>query len=36
MVTAKGKARKIQEQAMPVSVISMAQLQGTVSDIEEY
>lgn len=34
MVTAKGKARKIQEQAMPVSVISMAQLQGTVSDIE--
>lgn len=34
MITAKGKARKIQEQAMPVSVISMAQLQGTVSDIE--
>ena len=33
-VTAKSEARMIREQAMPVSVISMKQLQGTVSDIQ--
>lgn len=33
-VTAKSEARKVREQAMPVSVISMKQLQGTVSDIQ--
>lgn len=35
VVTAKSEARKIREQAMPVSVISMHQLQGTVSDVQE-
>lgn len=34
VVKGKSEARKIREQAMPVSVISMKQLQGTVSDIE--
>lgn len=33
-VTAKSEARTVREQAMPVSVISMKQLQGTVSDIQ--
>ncbi len=33
-VTAKSEARLVREQAMPVSVISMKQLQGTVSDIQ--
>lgn len=33
-VTAKTEARLVREQAMPVSVISMKQLQGTVSDIQ--
>lgn len=33
-VTAKSEARMVREQAMPVSVISMKQLQGTVSDIQ--
>jgi len=33
-VTAKSEARKVREQAMPVSVISMKQLQGTVSDMQ--
>ena len=34
VVMGKSEARKIREQAMPVSVISMKQLQGTVSDIQ--
>ena len=34
IVTAKTEARMVREQAMPVSVISMKQLQGTVSDIQ--
>lgn len=34
-ITAKTEARKIREQAMPVSVISMKQLQGTVSSVED-
>lgn len=33
-VTAKSEARMVREQAMSVSVISMKQLQGTVSDIQ--
>ncbi len=33
-VMAKSEARMVREQAMPVSVISMKQLQGTVSDIQ--
>ena len=33
-VVAKSEARRIREQAMPVTVISMQQLQGTVSDVE--
>jgi len=33
-VMGKSEARKVREQAMPVSVISMKQLQGTVSDIQ--
>jgi len=33
-VMAKSEARKVREQAMPVSVISMKQLQGTVSDVQ--
>lgn len=35
IVMGKSEARKIREQAMPVSVISMSQLQGTVSDVQE-
>lgn len=35
VVKAKSEARKIREQAMPVSVISMSEIQGTVSDINE-
>lgn len=34
VVTGKSEARRIREQAMPVSVISMSQLQGTVSDVQ--
>ena len=34
VVMGKSEARKIREQAMPVSVISMNQLQGTVSDVQ--
>ena len=34
-ITAKTEARKIRQQAMPVSVISMKQLQGTVSSVED-
>ncbi|MFV0591029.1 MAG: TonB-dependent receptor [Draconibacterium sp.] len=34
-VTGKSKAREIREQAMPVSVISMQQLQGTVNSIQD-
>lgn len=34
-VTAKSEARKLREQAMPVSIISMQQLQGTVSDVQD-
>lgn len=35
LVTAKSEARKIREQAMPISVIAMDEIQGTVSDINE-
>ena len=35
LVTAKTEARKIREQAMPIAVISMQELQGTVSDVSE-
>lgn len=35
IVTAKSEARKIREEAMPVSVISMKQLQGIVSDVKD-
>ena len=34
VVLGKSEARKVREQAMPVSVISMKQLQGTVSDVQ--
>lgn len=34
LVIGKSKAREIRERAMPISVISMHQLQGAVSDIE--
>lgn len=34
IVTGKSEARKIRDQAMPVTVISMKQLQGTVSSVE--
>lgn len=34
VVVAKSEARKVREQAMPISVISMNQLQGQVSDME--
>lgn len=34
VVMAKSEARKIREQAMPVTVFSMKQLQGTVSDVQ--
>ena len=33
VVEAKSEARKLREQAMPVTVVSMRQLQGTVSDV---
>lgn len=33
VVTAKSKARQIREQAMPISVITMKELQGTVSNV---
>lgn len=35
MVTAKSEARKIREKAMPIAVITMKDLQGTVSDISD-
>lgn len=35
VVTAKSEARLLREQAMPVSVISMNQLQGTVSSVQD-
>ncbi len=35
IVTAKSEAREIREQAMPISVITMKELQGTVSDVSE-
>lgn len=35
IVTAKTEARKAREQAMPISVISMSQLRGTVTDIKD-
>lgn len=35
VVTAKSEARKIREQAMPVTVISMKQLQGTVGNVQD-
>ncbi|MCG6190274.1 TonB-dependent receptor [Maribellus maritimus] len=34
-VTGKSKAREIREQAMPISVITMHELQGTVSDVSD-
>lgn len=34
-VTAKAKAREIREKAMPIAVISMSEIQGTVSDVSE-
>jgi len=34
IVMGKSEARQLREQAMPVSVISMKQLQGTVSDVQ--
>lgn len=35
VISAKSEARKLREQAMPISVISMHEIQGTVSDINE-
>lgn len=35
VVTAKSEARQIREQAMPIAVISMNEIQGTASDINE-
>jgi len=35
IVTAKSEERKLRERAMPISVISMKSLQGTVSDISD-
>ena len=35
VVTAKSEAREIREQAMPIAVITMNELQGTVSDIND-
>jgi outer membrane receptor protein involved in Fe transport len=35
IVSASSEARKIREQAMPISVITMDELQGTVSDISD-
>ncbi|MFA8436715.1 MAG: TonB-dependent receptor [Marinifilaceae bacterium] len=34
-VTAKSEARKIREKAMPISVITMDQIKGTVSDVSD-
>ncbi|MBI9068271.1 MAG: TonB-dependent receptor plug domain-containing protein [Salinivirgaceae bacterium] len=34
-VTAKSEARQIREQAMPIAVITMNELQGTVSDVSD-
>lgn len=34
-VTAKSKARRIRERAMPISVIRMQEIQGTVSDVSD-
>jgi outer membrane receptor protein involved in Fe transport len=34
-VTAKSEARQIREQAMPISVITLHELQGTVSDVSD-
>lgn len=35
IVIGKSEARKIREQAMPISVISMSQIQGTVSNVQD-
>ena len=35
VVMGKSEARKIREQAMPVTVYSMSQLQGTVNSVED-
>lgn len=35
MVVGKSEARKIREQAMPISVISMNQIQGTVNNVQD-
>ena len=35
VVSAKSEARKIQELAMPISVITMKEIQGTVSDVSD-
>ena len=35
VITAKSEARQLREQAMPMSVISMQQLQGTVSNVQD-
>lgn len=35
VITTKSQARKLREQAMPISVISMSQLSGTVNSIED-
>ena len=34
-ITAKSRAREIREQAMPITVITLEELQGTVSDVSE-
>lgn len=35
LVMGKSEARKIREQAMPISVISMSQIQGTVNNVQD-
>lgn len=35
VITAKSQARQLREQAMPISVISINQLQGTVSNVQD-
>ncbi len=35
VITGKSEARQIREQAMPISVITMKELQGTVSDVSD-
>lgn len=35
VVMGKSEARKIREQAMPISVISMSQIQGTVNNVQD-